>query len=423
MEKEILENKSYLKEMVDTFSKATGLNVAAVNVYGEVFLASQDYESEAFCQYIKSSPQGREQCQRTYCKACKEAFRWKEPYFFTCHAGLVMWAVPIVIDGVKVGAVMCGQVLLWQADEFFLDDLKKFHRDATQESIDYLNTQARRLKVISADKCQSAANLLSTMVNYMAHSYDADFMEQRNRVEWQNRMISRIEERQKTYKGDTFDLAVYLKRERRYLQYLRMGDKDKVIRMLPLLFTDIEILNSYELSPIRGMFLDLMALSSRAIVEAGADSETVLSLAGKYRDQIKTLGSAEEINELTFKVISQQLDAIYLLASNRYISVLKEVKKYVDVHYAEKITMEDVAAHVFMSKSYLCTLFKEKMNISIHDYLLRVRIEKSIELMQNRELSIREIMKQCGFESQSYYTKAFRKLIGITPGQYRNQFL
>ena len=43
--------------------------------------------------------------------------------------------------------------------------------------------------------------------------------------------------------------------------------------------------------------------------------------------------------------------------------------------------------------------------------------------MGNRELSLKEIMEQCGFESQSYYTKTFRRLIGVNPGQYRNKFL
>ena len=52
-------------------------------------------------------------------KACKEAFKWDEPYFFRCHGGLVMWAAPLQIEQTRVGAIVCGQVLLWKADRLF----------------------------------------------------------------------------------------------------------------------------------------------------------------------------------------------------------------------------------------------------------------------------------------------------------------
>ena len=63
------------------------------------------------------------------------------------------------------------------------------------------------------------------------------------------------------------------------------------------------------------------------------------------------------------------------------------------------------------------------MNMTINDYLLRVRVEKSIELMKSRAWNIGEISRKCGFASQSHYTKVFRKFIGLTPGQYRNKLL
>ena len=85
--------------------------------------------------------------------------------------------------------------------------------------------------------------------------------------------------------------------------------------------------------------------------------------------------------------------------------------------------MEEIAQSVSLSSSYLSVLFKEKMHMTIHDYLIRVRIENSIELLNRRDLSIKQVMQLCGFESQSYYNKVFKKMIGVTPGVYRNQLL
>lgn len=85
--------------------------------------------------------------------------------FFRCHAGLVMWSVPIIADNQNIGCIICGQVLLWKADEFFLDELK----ESTQDMFDFeiISEKVKKLEIISAEKCQSAAEMLLLVVNYL----------------------------------------------------------------------------------------------------------------------------------------------------------------------------------------------------------------------------------------------------------------
>lgn len=419
------ENPNYLKEMIDTFSRSTGLNVVAVDLDGHPFLASEEYNHVSFCQYIKSNtPNGCEKCQKTYRTACKEAFRWNEPYFFTCHAGLVLWAVPITIDHVKIGAVICGQVLLWEPDELFWDELEQFHTALPYDDIKNLKKETLKLKIISAKQCQSSANLLSFIVKYMANTCDTDFMEQKSKMEWRNVILSRLEGHKKAHKTEFFNQSVYLKRERRFLQALRMADKEKSDQLIPLLFTDIEMLSNHHLEQIREMLNELMILSSRALLEAGIEPNAIQALTKEYRSHMNYYQHSEELFCYTYQIFSQLLDSAYLLINSiEHNSIIKTVRKYIEEHYMEKLTLDKIAQSVSLSPSYLSVLFKKKMNLSIHDYLLRIRIEKSIELMENRDLSIKEIMTQCGIESQSYYNKIFKKMIGLSPGKYRNQLL
>lgn len=420
-----LNNKKYLQEIMDMFSKATGLNVVAVDVDGNVFLSSKEYEGVGFCHYIKAgTPHGCEKCRNTYFKACREAFRWKEPYFFTCHAGLVLWAAPIVMNQLHIGAIICGQVLLWEPDELFFEELEQFHMHLPAESRQRLEKEAQKLKVISVNQCQSSANLLSLIVKYMANTYDADLMEQKNLLEWRNRILSRLESQKSNTQREVFDLSVYLKRERRFLQALRMADREKADKLIPTLFTDIEVLSSHRLDNIRQMLHELVTVSFRALTEAGIEVTALAELTADYRKNMNTFTHSEELFRYTYQFLGRLLDSAYLrIRDAEHTSVIKAVLKYIEGHYSEKITMEDIGAHVSLSPSYLSLLFKKKMNLSIHDYLLGVRIEKSIELMENRNLSIKEIMQKCGIESQSYYNKVFKKRIGLTPGKYRNQFL
>lgn len=418
-------NQTYLKEMINIFSKATGLNVVAVDIEGNIFLSSEGYTKVGYCRYIQNySQENCARCRRTYLKACREALRWSEPYFFTCHAGLVMWAVPIIVDKTPIGAMICGQVLLWEPDELFWEDCEQLRRNFSGEALQTLKKEAQKLKIISPNQCQSSANLLSIIVKYMGNACDAGFVEQKNLLEWRNVILNRLEEQKTATAEETFDLSVYLKRERRFLQALRMGDKTKADKLIPLLFTDIEMLSSHDPERIRQMLCQLMTLSSRAFMESGIEIHTVTALIQEYYASVKRYRHAEELFQYTYQSICRLLDSAYLLIrSQEHASLIGGARNYIKAHYREKITVADIAKHVGLSPSYLSFLFKKKMNLSVHDYLLRVRIEESIELMKNRDLSLKEIITLCGIDSQSYYNKIFKKMIGITPGKYRNRFL
>ena len=420
-----LNNRKYLKEMMDMFSKATGLNVAAADMNGEIYLSSEDYEKVGFCRYIKNcTEKGCQRCRHTYQKACRESLRWKEPYFFVCHAGLVMWAVPVVVNGRPIGAMICGQVLLWEPDELYFEELQQYHTQLDPEDFQHLQREAGKLKVISVNQCQSAANLLAVIIQYMANTYDTDFMEQKSLLDWRNEIFTRLEKQKAEHQEEKFDMSVYLKRERRFLQYLRMADKKRADKLIPVLFTDIEILGEHNLSNIKQMLGELMIVSSRALIEAGIEIDAIAGLTREHREGMEKYARSDELFRFTYQIFDRMLESAYLLIkSQEHTSIIKAVRKYIDDHFGEHITMEDVADSVSMSPSYLSALFKEKMGMTVHDYLIRVRIEKSIELLGRRDLSIKQVMQQCGIESQSYYNRIFKKMIGLPPGKYRNQLL
>lgn len=414
-------DKSYLIEMLDNLSKATGLYIEAVNIFGGSFLEGREVKKSNFCTYVQKTKEGTAMCQKSYQKACQEAFKWNEPYFFRCHAGLVMWCVPITIDEVNVGAIISGQVLLWKPDKFFFKELEQFNKYV--DDLDTLKEYAKMLNVISPDKSQSVANMLSVVVKYLARVNNYTFLEQKNIVHWRNTLINQVENRKKELSKDKFDYDTYLKREKRLLQYIRLANKEMIVNLIPTIFTDIDTLCKYELDEIKMMSVELMSLISRAASEAGVQSDICIKIIRKFQSEIKLYKRSEEVFSSLNNNILSLLDMAYVLVNNNHVSVLKSAREYIDNNYYKKITIEEISEHVFMSTSYLCYLFKTKLNCTVNDYITRVRIEKSIELMKKRELSVGEIMNKVGFSSQSHFTKTFKKVIGVTPGNYRNKFL
>lgn len=114
----------------------------------------------------------------------------------------------------------------------------------------------------------------------------------------------------------------------------------------------------------------------------------------------------------------RQLTAEENSAESRNLTRLKIIFNYLHTHYAEKITLQDVASQVNICEAECCRLFKKYMKTSLFDYLLDYRIERSTAVLL--ESSVTEAAERSGFSSPAYYTKVFRERMGCTPKAYKN---
>ncbi|MCC3375161.1 AraC family transcriptional regulator [Cohnella sp. REN36] len=98
---------------------------------------------------------------------------------------------------------------------------------------------------------------------------------------------------------------------------------------------------------------------------------------------------------------------------------LDKAKRYMQAHYAEDVSLEDIAAYSGVSRAYLCRLFQRKLGVSPLEYLRRRRVEAAVTMLRRTDLSAQEIGRRCGFESASYFGQVFRQYLGLSPGVYR----
>jgi AraC family transcriptional regulator len=98
-------------------------------------------------------------------------------------------------------------------------------------------------------------------------------------------------------------------------------------------------------------------------------------------------------------------------------SILKQITDYIQAHLNQNITLNELAAIAQISPYHFLRLFKQKMGITPHQYILQQRIEQAKFLLQHRELSLAEIALSVGFCDQSHFTRCFKQRVGITPNQ------
>lgn len=98
---------------------------------------------------------------------------------------------------------------------------------------------------------------------------------------------------------------------------------------------------------------------------------------------------------------------------------LQLVIDYIQAHLDADLSLAHLAALVEMSPHYFAQLFKQSVGVSPHQYVLRCRVEQAKILLRQRQFSIAEVAYQVGFANQSHLNRHFKRLVGVTPGQWR----
>lgn len=102
--------------------------------------------------------------------------------------------------------------------------------------------------------------------------------------------------------------------------------------------------------------------------------------------------------------------------------VLIDVKKYLDEHFREKITLDELAGLFYIDKYYLSRRFKQYYGTTVNTYLQQAKITHAKHLLRFSEQSIEEIACECGVEDANYFARLFKKIEGVSPGEFRRSW-
>lgn len=104
----------------------------------------------------------------------------------------------------------------------------------------------------------------------------------------------------------------------------------------------------------------------------------------------------------------------------KIISVaVEETKKYIEENYRSKLTRDDMAKNACLNADYLSRIFHREMGMSISDYITKLRIDAAKDMLINTKCTITQIAELCGYYNFSYFTKIFKKAVGVSPAEFR----
>jgi len=113
---------------------------------------------------------------------------------------------------------------------------------------------------------------------------------------------------------------------------------------------------------------------------------------------------------------SELKEQSYETSKEHYIA---QVVHFIEVNYANKISIQSIAQFIGLQRSYLSSLFKDVMGISLQDYLITYRMRKACELLGSTSMLVGDISRSVGYDDPLLFSKMFKKSMQLSPSQYR----
>ncbi|NLO10091.1 MAG: helix-turn-helix transcriptional regulator [Clostridiales bacterium] len=167
----------------------------------------------------------------------------------------------------------------------------------------------------------------------------------------------------------------------------------------------------------RNKIIEALVLASHASRIDGMDEVDYIDYTSHINTLIKLSG-----NELIEWAFQKFVDITGFVKKPNAIDysnkIVQATKEYLEAHYAEEISLEDVAEYVNISPQYFSKLIKKNTGFNFIDWLSMLRVKKAKELLTNSNLTVKEVCFMVGYKDPNYFSRIFKKKIGLTPSEY-----
>jgi ligand-binding sensor protein/AraC-like DNA-binding protein len=374
------ETMEKIQSMLDDFCEFTGLAAVITDSLGNKFSNLSNFSS--FCKVMREN---ENLCCISDKLGGELAAKIQDTCIYTCHAGIVDLAIPIIVNGEHIGTILAGQVRTQRKLLIDFSDKEMPWMDS-EEMVKMYN----QIPFISHEKLRKSAKILNILANYITEkisSYNALSVADTSVTDFENVVSELIEEISKV----NYNKAKAMLKDIAHT-FFSSGNHENM-----LLFKDI--------------FKKKLASLGVAIPE-----DNVIE---KYNNT--SFIGEPLIGSYYFKVFDYVLEKIILQKRFRKINDMDWVTQYCNRFYYTKISTQDMAKFINISKDYFSRQFKKNTGITFTEFFARIKIREAKRLMKETDLSIVAISLELGYSEANYFTRVFKKYESISPKEYREK--
>src|SRR5450756_927864 len=201
-----------------------------------------------------------------------------------------------------------------------------------------------------------------------------------------------------------------------------LSDSAVPVWMSDRLIGFLQIGQVFRKTPTAAQFEKVVKLTRQWGVETDRETLRKAFFAGKVVTP-KEHDSALKLLTIFAQHLAMVSNQVFIQRENSEPPVITKAKTYIQEHQTEELSLTQVAKAVNMSSYYFCKMFKKIAGINFTDYVSRVRIEKSKNLLLNPNLRVSEIAFEVGFQSLTHFNRVFKKILNESPTEYRAKLL
>ena len=415
MKKEIDFDIELSKSCARTFSKAVELGTMVSLSDGRIVSSFGAYNC-GNCRLCKLLKKQESVCAETHIYAMDAAERFGGRYIYFCPLGLTCFTSPIVGTENLVAKVTCGPFLMVDREDFFYEDLEPQIEEVETKAA--VMQEVAKIPFVSAKDAEDISVLMAMTVGFVNNVWAANNLLSVQESYLLQKQIStyvaslKREKEMKPYPIET---------EAELLDCIAKLDREGANKTLNKLLGYIFFSMGGDFSLAKSRIYELLVLISRTAINHGAESNVMLQLSHDYLQIIPKISSMEELSSWLAKAMNRFMDYLFSYSDVKHADIIFKAMHYVREHLSEKISLEDVAKHVYLSPTYFSRIFRQETGETFNAYLNKIRIDHSKKLLLDPTTKLIDVSLMSGFDDQSYFTKVFKRNVGISPMQYRKK--
>ena len=180
--------------------------------------------------------------------------------------------------------------------------------------------------------------------------------------------------------------------------------------------------NKNILDPFAVQFFTLNYISILVtfLQENGINVNNIPDIESNFLTKVFDINSIDKLESWICELVKKICNRIIEHSRNSYSNLVSKMKLFINDKYFEDLSVNYLSAVFNFSPNYLGHIFKNEMEMTLNEYINKVRVEGAKKLLKGTKMMIYEIAYKCGFSDQHYFSQVFKKIEGLSPKEYRD---
>ena len=404
-------NTILVKNCASAFSTTAQLGIQVSMADGELLASYGEYNCET-CKICHLA--GRERLPSIY--GMNESKSLGGKFMYSCPVGLTCFTSPIVGAEGSVAKITAGPFLMTNYQDYICHDLLPILENS--RNLTEIERELTSIPQVEPSRAEDMSSTLFTVVGFLSKVWAASNMLD---IQQSYSMQKLIYSYSLSLKHEEAPPPYPFQLEDELMNCIVHNDRNGASYRLNEWMGYIVFSMSGNFQMVRSRVSELLVLMSRAAVKSGADENILLMMTHNFIQAIPYISQMDELCSWLAKAMNSFLDQSSEYTDAKHANAIHSATQYIRMHFAEKISLDEVAEKVYLSPSYFSRVFRRETGETFTAYLNKVRIEHSKKLLTDSSIRIIDISIMAGFDNQSYFSKVFKKSTGMTPLQYREK--